>query len=553
MDRRNFLSLKTTAAPAPAGVQKVERRTSTGLNQYSGAWTRKEALHLLRRTMFGVKVDDMKTFAAMSMSDAVDALLNVGTTPPSPPVNNYGKTLTDANVAYGATWVTAPQDGNINFARRQSFKSWYWGLAARHESTIREKMVLFWHNLLATESNDMPDARLSYYNNKLLRDQALGNFKTLIRAVTLDPCMLVYLNGRYNTKTAPDENYSRELQELFTLGKGPDSKFTEDDVKAAARVLTGWGISVNGSQPTTTFNISRHDTTNKQFSSFFNNTVITGRNDANAGNTELDDLLNMIFAQQEVAKYICRRLYRYFVYYEITPEAETDVITPLANLFRNNNYEIKPVLAKLLKSEHFFDSLNMACVIKDPAAHLAGFCRQWEMDYPTDAEQLYNIYNYGRTFGQTVMQDLGDPPSVSGWPAWYQEPGFLRSWITSDSLPKRNQFTDVMMFTGFRRGGYTFVVDPFKVTRQFSNPGEADTLLDDALEFLLPLEVSSSVLSGFRNILLPGGIPAYNWTDEWNQANDSGHSNHATALASVTLKLRTLYKGIMNLAEYQLS
>ena len=232
---------------------------------------------------------------------------------------------------------------------------------------------------------------------------------------------------------------------------------------------------------------------------------------------------------------------------------ETNVIAPLADHFRNNNYEIKPLLEKLLKSEHFFDPLNMACVIKDPTSHIAGFCRQLELAYPTDAESLYNITGYGRAFGQAVMQDILDPPSVSGWPAWHQSPQYLRSWISSDSLPKRNQFTDLMLFIGYKRGGYTFIADVFKVTKQFSNPGDADTLIDDAVAFLSPLELSTTQIATLRNNLLPGGIPAYNWTDEWTQANDPGHANHITALASAKLKLQLLYKSIMNLSEFQLS
>jgi hypothetical protein len=175
------------------------------------------------------------------------------------------------------------------------------------------------------------------------------------------------------------------------------------------------------------------------------------------------------------------------------------------------------------------------------------------LDYPTDAEMLYGITGYARAFGQAVLQDILDPPSVAGWAAWHQSPQYLRSWISSDSLPKRNQFTDLMLFTGYRRGGNTFIADVFKVTRQFSNPGNADNLIADAVAFLLPLELSASQIAALRNNLLPGGIPDYNWTDEWNQANDPGHANHTTALASAKLKLQVLYKSIMNLSEYQLS
>jgi uncharacterized protein (DUF1800 family) len=551
MDRKEFLTLKRQAAPTQ--VARTERRTSTGLNTYTGPFGRKEAMHLLRRTLFGTTVQDMKGFSGKTMAAAVDALLTTSTAVPNEPLNYYGKTTADPNVPYGTTWVNSPIDFNFNFQRTMSLKAWWWEMAAKQPTTIMEKMVMFWHNLIPISAIDQVDPRMSYIYLKTLRQHAMGNFKTLVKALSIDPAMLVYLNGRYNTKTAPDENYARELMELFTLGKGPDSKYTEDDVKAAARVLTGWGINFLTTPPTANFTLSKHDITNKQFSAFFNNKVITGRNNANAGIDELDDLLTMIFAQTEVAKFICRKLYKYFVYYDITADVETNVIAPLADHFRNNNYEIKPLLEKLLKSEHFFDPLNMACVIKDPTSHIAGFCRQLELVYPTDAESLYNITGYGRAFGQAVMQDILDPPSVSGWPAWHQSPQYLRSWISSDSLPKRNQFTDLMLFIGYKRGGYTFIADVFKVTKQFSNPGDADTLIDDAVAFLSPLELSTTQMATLRNNLLPGGIPAYNWTDEWTQANDPGHANHITALASAKLKLQLLYKSIMNLSEFQLS
>src|SRR5205823_4891756 len=141
------------------------------------------------------------------------------------------------------------------------------------------------------------------------------------------------------------------------------SQYTENDVKAAAKILTGY--TVNTITATSAFDATRHDTTNKQFSAFYNNTVITGQSGAN-GQNELDDLLNMIFATNEVAMYICRRIYRFFVYGNIDSTIETNVITPLAAIFRSNNYELKPVLSALFKSEHFFDVLTQGAMIKSP-------------------------------------------------------------------------------------------------------------------------------------------------------------------------------------------
>ena len=555
MDRRQFLSLKKNNLNDGDNKPKVERRTNTGLAKYNGTWTKAEAAHLLRRTLYGPKVSEINAFASKTVSQAVDALLDTSGYSFLPPVNNYQNQTPDTAVAYGSTWVNAPLNVNLEGSRKVSLKSWLWSLPARQKTTIMEKMIVFWHNHMPVQIQDIPLASLAYFYVKALNDYALGNFKTLVKQITVDPAMLYYLNGRLNTKNAPDENYARELQELFTLGKGPNSKYTEDDVKAAARVLTGFNINFTTTPFSTGFSAVNHDSTNKTFSSFYGNKTISGKMGVTAGSLELDDLLGMIFSVDEVSKHICRKLYRFFVYYEIDANAETNVIEPLAKIFRDNNYEIKPVLKALLESEHFYDQWNRACVIKDPLTHQAGLVRQWEMSFPTatDYETNYQIYAVGSYFGQITQMNLGDPPSVSGWEAWYQMPLYHRIWLNSDSLPKRNQFQDYLMWIGHKVKSFTFIVDPWVVTKQFSDPKNADKLIADACEFLLPLALSNSQIASLKEILLPGGIPDYNWSDEYRAATDSGDPNHTTALSTATSKLRSLYKNIMNLSEYQLS
>ena len=555
MDRRQFLSLKKNNLNDGDNKPKVERRTNTGLAKYNGTWTKAEAAHLLRRTLYGPKVSEINAFASKTVSQAVDALLDTSGYSFLPPVNNYQNQTPDTAVAYGSTWVNAPLNVNLEGSRKVSLKSWLWSLPARQKTTIMEKMIVFWHNHMPVQIQDIPLASLAYFYVKALNDYALGNFKTLVKQITVDPAMLYYLNGRLNTKNAPDENYARELQELFTLGKGPNSKYTEDDVKAAARVLTGFNINFTTTPFSTGFSAVNHDSTNKTFSSFYGNKTISGKTGVTAGSLELDDLLGMIFSVEEVSKHICRKLYRYFVYYEIDANSEANVIEPLAKIFRDNNYEIKPVLKALLESEHFYDQWNRACVIKDPLTHQAGLARQWEMSFPTatDYETNYQIYAVGSYFGQITQMNLGDPPSVSGWEAWYQMPLYHRIWLNSDSLPKRNQFQDYLMWVGHKVKTFTFIVDPWVVTKQFSDPKNADKLIADACEFLLPLALSNSQIASLKEILLPGGIPDYNWSDEYRAATDSGDPNHTTALSTATSKLRSLYKNIMNLSEYQLS
>ena len=555
MDRRQFLSLKKNNLSDGEVKPKIERRTNTGLTKYTGTWSKAEAAHLLRRTLYGPKVSEINAFASKTLSESVDALLDTTAYSFLPPVNNYQNQTPDTAVAYGSTWVNAPLNVNLEGSRKVSLKSWLWSLPARQKTTIMEKMIVFWHNHMPVQIQDIPLASLAYFYVKVLNDYALGNFKTMVKQITVDPAMLYYLNGRLNTKNAPDENYSRELQELFTLGKGPNSKYTEDDVKAAAKVLTGFNINFTTTPFSTGFSAFNHDSTNKTFSSFYSNKTITGKTGVTAGSLELDDLLSMIFSVEEVSKHICRKLYRYFVYYEIDANSEANVIEPLAKIFRDSNYEIKPVLKALFESEHFYDEWNRACVIKDPLTHQAGLVRQWEMSFPTatDYETNYQIYAVGSYFGQITQMNLGDPPSVSGWEAWYQMPLYHRIWLNSDSLPKRNQFQDYLMSVGHKVKTFTFMVDPWIVTKQFSDPKNVNTLILEACDFLLPLQLSNAQIGTLKEILLPGGIPDYNWSDEYRAATDAGDPNHAASLATATTKLRNLYRNIMNLSEYQLS
>lgn len=530
---------------------------TTGLQPYTGSFGAPELRHLLRRTLFGATKADMAYFSGKSVTQVVNELLNPTAPLPAPPVKEYVVSATtlvpDNNIAAGTTWVgDINNDGNIAGYRRASFKKWWVGNLINQDRSIREKMTLFWHNHFATETNEISNAQYVYKHHHLFRTSALGNFKTLTKNMTLDPGMLVYLNGQYNTLTAPDENYAREIQELFCCGKGPDSLYTEADVKAAAKVLTGWRN--NATTLSAYFTASRHDATNKTFSSFYNNTVITGRNTATAGDQELDDLLNMIFANQEVAKYMCRRLYRWFVYYDIDDTVEQNVITPLANVFRSSNYEILPVLDMLLKSEHFFDVLSRGCVIKSPAELVIGFCRESEIVFQPDTDYVanYGFYNYMVSWLSNMQQNIGDPPDVSGWKAYYQEPQFNEIWINSDTLPKRNQFTDTMLVSGYTFSSKKIQLDPLAYAKTFSNPGDPNVFIAELTERLLGLDISAASKAQLKkDILLSGQSLDIYWTQAWDLYIST--PANAANTTSVRTKIRDLVKYLMNLAEYQLA
>jgi uncharacterized protein (DUF1800 family) len=510
--------------------------------------------------MFGATKADVDFFAGMTMNQAVDFLLNVPAPPPAPPVKTYTSSATagdpDAAIPLGSTWVNInTTDGGIESQRRQNFKNWWVGLMLNQERNIREKLVLFWHNHFATETQEISRAIWCYQDNTVIRKNVLGNFKNFVKDISLDTGMLRYLNGYLNTKTAPDENYARELLELFTVGKGIDNAsapFVEADVKAAAKVLTGW--QVNGTTNASIFTLSRHDITNKQFSSFFNNTQVTGRNTATAGDLELNDLLTMIFNTNEVSLNICRKLYRFFVYYEIDAATEANVIAPLAQLFRSSNYELLPVMATLFKSEHFFDALNQGCVIKTPLDVIIGMCREFKVQFPVATDYSSNnfMWQYLQTSANAQQMDIGDPPNVAGWAVYYQRPQFHEIWINSDTLPKRNQFTDTMGAAGYTRSGKNIKIDHTLFAASMPDPANPNALIRDSIKFLLALPLTQASMDQLKkDILLSGQSTDAYWTTAWNTFVTT--PGNASNTAIVKSRLASLYQYLMRLAEYQLS
>ena len=282
MDRRDFLKASKTKQPhGPAMDFNHDFRTESGISSYTGPWTEQEVIHLLKRTMFGAKKADINYFKGRTMSQAVDELLTPTAPQPSPPVKEYVTTTTvgtipDGNIVQGTTWINdINNDGTVQSQRRASYKKWWTGVMINQDRSIREKMLMFWIDHFGNEASDVGNANWVYKQHDLARQYILGNYKQMVDAITKDYAMLRYLNGYLNVASAPDENYGRELLELFTLGKGPGSQYSENDVKEAAKVLTGW--RVNGTTYTTFFDSTRHSAANKTFSTFFNNAVITGR------------------------------------------------------------------------------------------------------------------------------------------------------------------------------------------------------------------------------------------------------------------------------------
>jgi hypothetical protein len=532
-------------------------RTTSGTNPYNGPFTEVEVLHLLRRTTFGarkVNVDQLKT---MSPSAAVDFLIDNAVYPNDTPLNSYQSVYADTEgCPPGASWYNYAAPFNFDFSltyfrTEWSFKPWWFGRMINQPAHILEQMTLFWMNFFGTQTADFNLSKAIWQHNRFLRNNALGNFRTIIKGITVDPHMLLFLNGTYNSAYAPDENYARELQELFTIGKGPASGFTENDVKAAARILTGWRRK---DEPDGTygsfFKADEHETNNKQFSAFYNNRVITGRSGA-AGAQETDELIDMLLQHPECAKYLCRRLYRWFVYYVIDGATETNVIIPMANALVANNFNLVPVLKLLFKSEHFFDPLNMGCIIKSPVTMYAGMVREFNMNLQSsNVERQYERWRHFHEMCVDADQNVCDPPNVAGWRAYYQEPVYYQSWIGSDTIQKRARLLNAYARFGIDINGFKIRIDTVTYAKQFSNVADPNELVRQLALYLLPREVSVTQKNYMKSILLSNQASDHYWTDAWNAYIAS--PGNPVLEGQVRDRLDSLISYITGIEEYQL-
>jgi uncharacterized protein (DUF1800 family) len=534
---RSFYSFAQVKSKAHSSGMST---TVNKITPYSQPWTEKQLKHLLIRTLFGVARENLSFFKGKGLEECVDTLLR--TIPmPSPPVF---RTKDDPKnlVPEGASFVFAPETKERDEDWTIYIKAWWVGLMLNPQNNIREKMVLFWHNHFVIQFNTVKDSRYAYNYLNILRKHATGNFKSMLREITTAPGMLVYLNGNLNNKVTPNENYGRELQELFTIGKSPQSHYTEMDVKSAGRVLTGWKddkVKIGCH-----FSPAVHNTEDKAFSAFYNNHIIKGK-PGQDGAKETDELIEMICANPEVSKFLCRKLYRWFVHNHIDEQVEKTVISPLAEIMRQSDYEVKPVLKALFTGSFFYNSELMGAMFKSPVDFFAGIARELNFEIQSNLEGWFLISEAIKDIGQ----ELGNPPNVAGWPAYYEFPSFDRNWVNSEYLSQRNGFKD-FTFEGFNKKDAPYiVVDLLKFARLVPYPADAKTLVDDTLKFLCIIEPGAGQKSYLEEILNNKGI-GNTWEELWHaHQNRAGDEKLKEELRS---RLRKMFDVILIMPEYQI-
>jgi uncharacterized protein (DUF1800 family) len=535
----------------------------------------RRAAHLLRRTSYRYTKAMVDQLAGKTASEALLELMVF----PAPQLDQPVYDNTNTQTVESSTWILPtglplPTD---DFILQRWVLGW-WLNEALHNRGMGHKLVFFYHQYLAVNWTVVGSARFFDYLS-LLKWGAFGNFKKLATKMIIDNTMLVYLNNNSNTKTNPNENFAREFFELFTIGKGPQAgpgdytHYTEDDIVQAARVLTGFVTRSQRDQtdpetgiPRGTVSFSRHDTGNKTFSSRFQGQVITGATSSTNFWTEINAFVDMVFNQQETARNWCRRAYRYFVHPNITTEVETDIIEPLATQLRTGNYETAPVLQRLLSSVHFFDeddtdSTNeiLGGIIKSPLELTMHALSFYNVTIPNPVTQ--NALHYVTFYSSGMMDRMLNyanlsifyPPDVAGYPAYHQTPEFNRNWFNSSTVIARYKLPQ-MLLTGKRVLGSSpnssigikfDVVTWIRNSNVVTDPADPYILVEELLNYLLPVPVSPARFDYFYDKVFLTGLPPYDWTYEWYAYLDTNTDTE------VRIALERLIYHIMYSPEYQ--
>ncbi|MBX2896275.1 MAG: DUF1800 family protein [Cyclobacteriaceae bacterium] len=588
------------------------------LPSFAGSLGYKRAAHLLHRATFGPTKLQIDSFTTLTANQAVALLFQQPLPDPVLPLDPQT----------GTEWVlTGTTPANSGDPELQEiFKGWFMGQMLtlgvppgnQLAYSTREKIVFFLHTVLTTIQSKVDNSRSLYFQNQLFRKFAFDktlpvefNFKELTKKISVDNAMLRLLDGNLNVRGSVNENYARELLELYSIGRGLEGtlppattpgdyfNFTEQDVRAAAAVLSGWELdttfstfdeAVNlyttgtqklprGKVRGSTTNANAHDNAVKQFSDRFGNATIqpdplllngTNATEASALD-EISKLIELIYAQPETARNFCRRVYRYFVYHEITQSTDDTIIAEMANTFINSGYKIQPVLEDLFQSQHFYEAAagvnddNFGGIIKSPLDLMIGTLRLFNVQLPNPAT---NTAAYYEQTGDLIraLSNMGmhfyEPFDVAGYDAYHQYPIYHRSWISTNYLVSRYEFIRNLI-SDSQMGGM-MKIDPVAfVQTNISNAiaSNARSLIIELAKYFLPLAdnltfdpaaddnagLTAERLNYFLTAFLKSpqidADPEAAWTFRWNNPVD---------MEVVRRQLESLFNAMLQSPEYQL-
>lgn len=395
-----------TASYLSCNTSSLNAFVPTALNPWDAAKVR----HLHNRLGFGVAFPKIENALSKSPSAYIDEIIDAAIN--LPPTTSPGWAPLDPD-DYAANGFSYNEDQNDTYVDDTK----YTFIKELIDNGVRGRFTFFWHNIIVTRSNEYKFAGYAFRYFLALQRHSLGNFKTFISEIGLDEAMLKFLNGFESEVSHPNENYARELYELFTLGEG--NGYTEDDIVETSRALTGYNEHTNGDDSRIVFLEENFDAEPK---------TIFGQ----TGNWGYDDVINILFEQksQLIARYICERIYKDFVSPEVDDAVRSLIINPLAAQFIAANYELAPVLKTLFKSEHFFDENARNVIIKSPLDLIVQFITSTGFNYGKFDQYKESIKDMSSwLFSQNIL----NPPTVAGWDG-------DKDWLNSGTITFRASY-----------------------------------------------------------------------------------------------------------------
>lgn len=517
--------------------QSQVRTLAVGMEPYSGEWTYKQAAHLLRRCMYGVKDSEIRQAVKDGLDKTVKTLFKSWT----PQLEELESWVNSTDIQVRPEGSPPTQQQQLDFTilyntHKSQYQRWLIKIMANQPVSLQEKMVQFWSNHFVTDADTVKVTEFMHTLAQMFRTKGYGNFKQMVREVTTDVSMLIYLDGIKNVYNAKkpgiNENYAREVQELFTMGvydwSGKEN-YSQKDISEMARALSGWNLTLNPSKGTDV----RTNIYRTREATFYpatwdpNDKTIYGK----TGKWKVDDVVDLMFNERgdAISKYICEKIYKEFVY--IVPDRTA--IAEMAKTFKNSNWEIKPVIDQLLRSAHFYDESNIGAIEKSPFGYMIGLVRALGLTNIPD----FTLSDTSRTAGNLASrmaamgQEVANPPNVKGW-----EGG--RLWISVSTLPTRQKFLiDVMdakitvRVNGKQTVIYTF--DAVAFAKSFPDYNDIHKLVDNMNQFFLNTKPSTKEANLLYATLLDGGVD-YEWNvDDTKQRAAERIKKYIKAVATV--------------------
>jgi uncharacterized protein (DUF1800 family) len=444
-------------------------------------WDLKRAGHLYRRAAFGASSRQLDEAVAAGPEKTIAALLSGGA----------GIEAFDRQVADMA--------GSLNLNSEEELRAWWLYRILQSPFPLQERLTLFWHNHFATSNAKVRNLRFMLGQNELLRRNALGSFRTMLEGMSKDPAMMVWLDTSLSKKGTPNENYSRELMELFSLGIG---NYTEQDVREGARAFTGWQIADGKFH----FNSGQHDNGEKTFL-------------GQKGNWGGEDIVRICLEQEAAPYFIAGKLFRFFI--SDTIEATRELLKPLANRFRESDYDLRGLVETMLRSNLFFSPDAYRTQVKSPVDFAVGIVHGLEG-------------HVGAVPLAVALEGLGQrlfsPPSVKGWLGG-------TTWINSTTLLLRHNLA--LALTSTQDSRFSRVqIDPVTVVRKYGKKTD-----EEIVDFFVKLFLQDDLAADARSSLLDylANARKQPYPDYWTDQDQQDH------------RIRAVCHLLLTQAEFQLN